>query len=145
MSEYTPGPWHLGRPCGQHLEHGEDTCHLCDQGAPLLRVEERQTTNPARFSNIVHVHLFDDYGGWRDITADDGTQIIGNYDYEAGGVCTSKADACLVAAVPEMYEVCKKLASLWSYAPGPDENQLIKLMKDAEEIIGKVENGRSNN
>ena len=29
------------------------------------------------------------WGGWRDIDAANGTKVIGNYDYEAGGVASN--------------------------------------------------------
>lgn len=103
MSEHTPGPWIVGRTVGQHLRHGEDRCHWCADGPPI-RVYETKTSNPKNFTDTVHEHLWEVEDGWRNIVAADGTTIVGNYDYEAGGVCTSKADALLIAAAPDLLD-----------------------------------------
>jgi len=58
-----------------------------------------------------HIHRFpsDD---WHYIYASDGTQITGNYECEEGGVCSSEADARLIAAAPELLEALKKCRTM---------------------------------
>jgi hypothetical protein len=104
MSKHTPAPWLIGNVWGQHLKHGESTCHHCGK-LPLLSIREQKSGNPRDYSDTVHFHLFTSDGDFRTIVSQSGETIVGNFDYDAGGVATNEADARLIAAAPELLEL----------------------------------------
>jgi hypothetical protein len=105
---WTKEPWEIGVYCttaavndGTHkdwkppkyIAHGE--CSLCgNESGELLRTyrDERGKT--------FHVHKFkdEDANNWRSVYGGDGSEVIGMYDYEEGGVKSSKADAERIVA-----------------------------------------------
>ena len=108
MVGHTPGPWETGcwydsagvndgsipdwKPPAD-IKPGD--CALC------ANPEGRFIRAYVEEGRSYHVHRFPD-DSWRQIHAVDGTLIVGNYDYEEGGVCTNEADARLIAAAPRM-------------------------------------------
>lgn len=48
-----------------------------------------------------HVHRFPEPKDWRRIWNAEGEKIVGNYDWEDGGICISKEDAKFIAAARE--------------------------------------------
>lgn len=106
--KHTPGPWIVGSVWGQHLKHGETTCHHCGK-LPLLSITESKAGNPRDYCDTVHNHLWTGEGEFRTIVSQTGETIVGNYDYEAGGVATSEADARLIAAAPELLQALQAL------------------------------------
>lgn len=147
MSKHTPGPWHVGRVLGQHLELGSESCRYCNKDHPLLGVTEGKTPYPERFSSTVHLHLWlaDEDCPADTIVSADGTEIVGMYDYEMGGVCTGMADARLIAAAPDLLEALKKIEALEVRHAADYQAALARWAQEvgniAREAIAKAEGG----
>ena len=60
-------------------------CSLCDR--KLVREYKD------KLGRTIHLHRVPFDGDWRNIYSADGIKIVGNYDFENGGVCTTREDA----------------------------------------------------
>ena len=108
----TPGPWAVGMPFPAPLREGE-RCPHCDH-FPLLSVipPDRVTAWYGKdhpwAGKTLHVHADPEW--WREIVSlSTGETVVGMYDYEEGGVARCEADAHLIAALPRMLDVLRKL------------------------------------
>lgn len=142
--QHTPGPWHVGWTMGQHLRHGEDYCTWCNDKHLLVRTRTEPSPDPREFQDTVHVHLFaNNAADFRTIVSNSGEQVVGMYDYGQGGVCTSMADARLIAAVPDLLEALRQaVIVLESIADTHNYDISIGAVPQARAAIAKAE-GRS--
>lgn len=117
LSNITPGPWetHVFYVQAGVRENGE--CCYCGQEDTLL-VQTATSEDgsvwhlhrtPSRYPDEIKLADPNDEDGydelntsWRTIYNTAGDKIIGGYDWEAGGVVQSKADAEFIAAAPEL-------------------------------------------
>jgi len=123
-AKHTPGPWFVGTFYEAFVNDGshkgwtnpqipENECAFCGNKAGVL-----VSSYVAEDGGTSHRHRFP-VDSFHDITSESGIQIVGNYDYEEGGICTSKEDAHLIAAAPTMYEA---LESAYAEAVERDED-----------------------
>lgn len=109
-------------------------CHLCEE-YPLVKMFDDA-------GGQKHIHAlppYDDSEGWRDITsAATFQEITGNYDYEAGGVNSTEADARFIAAsrtaVPELVAEVERLRDQFSVLVEEYRDQLSENSHMREEV-----------
>jgi hypothetical protein len=132
VSKHTPGPWVIGSLHGQHLPaSGGDKCALCDKEWPLVKVSE-EAINVPKWSATTHWHLREDTEYFRSIVSAGGEQIVGQFDYDDGGVCTTRADARLIAAAPDGLAIAERMY-LWllGFMPG-SPHYLLRVISQSE-------------
>ena len=86
-----------------------------------------------------HISSSDD---WRSVYGADGTQIVGMYDYEEGGICTSQADAHLIAAAPEMYEALEMVRKIIAGEIRPEERYITISCDERGQILEALAKAR---
>lgn len=81
----TAGPWYSNFSRGQ--ESG-GKCFYCRNGNPVVKCVTLEGLS-------YHLHEWEDC--FQEIISDAGVMIVGNYDYESGGVASTKEDAEFIA------------------------------------------------
>jgi hypothetical protein len=110
----TPGPWSNDVSYGEYGVKSKK-CFLCGRddspvvGTRPAVAHEIETNGCKQY----HTHEYPN-SKWHDISSKSTFErITGNYDYEEGGVCSSKADSDFIAAareaVPQLLAEVKRL------------------------------------
>lgn len=121
INKATAGPWSTDFfvACGvfpngkDHIEPG--CCAYCGNPEAELVLERPAETDQFDDSDIktVHVHRIKQLNDWREISSYNGTLIVGNYDYEEGGICTTKDDAdFIINARTDLPDAVKEIRRL---------------------------------
>lgn len=123
----TPGPWEtrVFYAVAGVFENGKGdilsgNCAYCaSPGAALVKIipridveDEITVADPTITRFHKHKWIERDAESWRTVYANDGTLIIGSYNYEMGGVCTNEADARLIAAAPDLLAALKGVVAI---------------------------------
>lgn len=145
-SKATPGPWVSGYYVfGGLVRKGQDQCNWCGKNAPLVSTYEAQPNEAqaAKFDSTAHQHLFprDDEDAWREILSlTTYTSISGNYDSEAGGICSTKDDAAFIAAART--DIPRLLATVEAALLSIEDQAAIIADRDATVEALRAENER---
>lgn len=110
----TEGPWAVGQIIVLDVNSKTRRCVYCDRGARLLKEFQENGV-------LKHWHFTEDH--WHNVVSmATGLEVVGQYDYEDGGIASTPGDAAFIAesrtALPALLAEIRRLQEAVDHAIG---------------------------